>query len=123
MTTDIDALLAFHEASGEKWGHRRNGKTTYQIHLLAGQIQAGGNNKIVVQVRFHRDMCWLLPMITEIFAEQGIEILQVLRESSPRMLVRYEGKEVKLLFFTLDEIFRQQRTRGMNALEFNLIDY
>lgn len=132
MTTDVyrlHELIDDLEERQERIFHRGIGKTTLHIHQLAGQIQVGDDRRIIVQIKFLRDMSWLCPMITEIFAEQGIEIIHRRWTTFPEWIqVRYEGRDVTLYFFPIGEgalgLYQYVRqTRGYDCLEFNLVDY
>ena len=124
MTTDVNRLhrlIDDLEAHPDQWFNHRNGKTTLLIHQLAGEIQVGGHSRIIVQIKFLRDLDYLWPMIKEIFAEQGIEIVRARWMTFPVFIeVEYEGRETRLFFFPREAY--QQRTRGYDCLEFNLMD-
>ena len=59
------------------WNYRRSGKTTIFIHQLAGQIQVGNVEYIFIWIKCLRDINYLIPMIRQIFYEQGIKILNI----------------------------------------------
>ena len=92
-----------------------------KIRQLAGEVQVGDHEKIVAKIKKERDLTWLLPMIEDVFKEQGIEILRRRRDPLIKLYLRYEGREVSLFFFS--SFGYEQRIRGFHCLEFNLIDY
>lgn len=131
MPTNVDKLHDLNdklEKHPEGWFWRRVGKTTLQIHQLSGQIHVGDDAKIIVQIKFWRDLDYLWHMISDIFREQGIEIVQYKQTLPDIMDVRYEGRNVRLYFFKYGESLNDEEeyrrmTRGFHCLEFNLIDY
>lgn len=121
--TDVDKLHSLindleEHPEGIFW--RRVGKSTLQIHELAGEIQVGEHDRILVKTKFCYDLSWILPMLEAIFSEQGIEIIRFNKQQST-MDIMYEGKLTKLHFISSEDYYI--RSRGYNCLEFSVIDY
>ena len=121
MSTDVDQLHKAIDDPGT-WSARRSGKTTIQIHELAGQIQVDGQRDIYVVIRYFRDCVWLFPKIKEIFEEQGIEIIHP-RSTKNRWIVSYKRHEIKVTFFSVESFDHGRAMRGVDAVEVNLVDY
>ena len=126
MTTDIDKLhklIDDLEERPERIFNRGIGKTTLDIHKLAGQIQVGDFDRILVKIKVLRDMQWLHLDIRYIFAEQGIKVISFKEQPQPTLDAQYEGHQVRLYFFPEQDYQRSSRGFGSNSMEFNLIDY
>ena len=117
MPTNIDRLHKAIEIQ-KFGGSHRSGKTTIMIHQLAGQIQVGGHEDIHVQIKYYRDLAWLLPMTMKIFREQGIETIEVNRN---KWIVCYNDHKVWISFFTMDSLSRN--IESTDTVDIDFVDH
>lgn len=95
-------LFKLHETFFE-WisgiSRRRSGKTTLFCHEIAAGIQLEKKEYIICLIKDQKDLDHIWPILSNVFCEQGINILSWNRDAGI-INAFYNGKKYKILFFT-----------------------
>jgi len=102
--TDLDRLHAVLEG---KLVGRGVGKTYARCHVLAGLIEVG-HREVVVVLSHRNDLSYVLPMLERVFAEHGLGVERV-KMDGPSMEVG--GARVRFLF--CQDLQWEEKLRGL----------
>ena len=103
--TDLERLHDVIEKTGEGYSlPPQIGKTFLRCHELAGQVEVGEVNCIVVGMSYMSDLDYLLPIIKKVFDEHGIIMQRLARN-------KFKGNNKTILFLSVDQM--EIRTRGL----------
>lgn len=84
---------------------RREGKTFLRCHELAGAVEVGDFETIIIYISYMTDLDYLIPMISEVFEEHKIKLIK-------HKSYDFEANNKMLLFITRSGLYR---TRGLEA--------
>lgn len=107
MATDIDRL---HDVVGGRVRGGKIGKTYARCHELAGTIETGEHDYIIVQITRYSDIQYIMPMLTTILKEHHIEIEST---NEQRKEIVCNGK--KIWFRVIDSREDENRLCGIRA--------
>ena len=113
--TDLDRL---HKVALGEINERGCGKTYLACHELCSVVEIGQVNHILAKIKYHRDITFILPMLTEVMQERGIVNRGYLTAQN-----RLTANDVRVWFIPENKFELESQKFGITAGFVDFVDY